>query len=132
MPQNFGNLTLDLGDLPVKESKCIPIKCPWTTSSKNESLAVIMTCLKWTFNYDFCVRVTAYPQGAPNVSKQKTLRITLKYFNLTPTKDIAFSLLHHFFLLPNQLFGSIFLSYFYPANVCFVLRKKSFFDEADK
>ena len=28
---------------------------------------------KWTFNYDFCVRVTAYPLGAPNISKQKDL-----------------------------------------------------------
>ena len=34
------------------------------------SLTVIITCLKWTMDYDFCVRVTAYPLGSPNVSKQ--------------------------------------------------------------
>ena len=39
-------------------------------TSKDESLTVIMTSLKWTFIYDFCVRVTAHPQAAPNVSKQ--------------------------------------------------------------
>ena len=26
--------------------------------------------MKWTFKYDFCARVTTYPQGAPNVSKE--------------------------------------------------------------
>ena len=28
----------------------------------------IMTCLKWTFNFAFCVRVTAYPLGTPKFS----------------------------------------------------------------
>ena len=67
MPQN---LTLDLDDLPENECKHIPLKCPWTITSNGESLTVIITCLKWTFNCDFCVRVTAHPQGAPNFPKQ--------------------------------------------------------------
>ena len=36
-------------------------------------LRVIMTCFKRTFNYDFCVLVTAYPLGAPIVTEQKDL-----------------------------------------------------------
>ena len=47
------------------------LKCHWTITSKDESLTVTITYLKWTFNYDFRVRVTAHSQGAPNVSKQK-------------------------------------------------------------
>ena len=70
MPQNVGNLILDLDEIPEDECKHFPLNCPWTITSRNESLTVIITCLKWTFNYDFCVRVTAHPQGAPNVSKQ--------------------------------------------------------------
>ena len=30
----------------------------------------IKNCLKWVFNFEFCVRVTAYPLGAPNIFKQ--------------------------------------------------------------
>ena len=30
-------------------------------------------CLKWTFNFEFCVRVTASPLGARNVFEQKDL-----------------------------------------------------------
>ena len=37
------------------------------------SLTVIITCLKKTFYYNFCVRVTAHPLGAPNVLKEKDL-----------------------------------------------------------
>ena len=70
MPQNVRNWTLDLDELPENECKHIPLSCSWTTTSKDESLTVIKTCWKWTFDYDFCVRVTAHPQVAPNVSKQ--------------------------------------------------------------
>ena len=70
MPQNVESLTLDLDNLPGNECKYFPTNCPWTITSKDESLTVTITCLKWTFNYDFCVRVTAHPQGASNVSKQ--------------------------------------------------------------
>ena len=34
------------------------------------TLTVVITCLKWTFNYDFWIRVTAHPEGNPNISKQ--------------------------------------------------------------
>ena len=49
------------------------LKCHWTITSKDESLTVTITYLKWTFNYDFRLRVTAHPQGAPIVSKQINL-----------------------------------------------------------
>ena len=59
-----------LDELPEEECKHIPLNCLWTIISHDTNLKVIITCLKWTFNYEFCVRVTAYPQGAPNISKQ--------------------------------------------------------------
>ena len=64
------NLTLELDGLPENECKQIPLNCPWSITSKDESLTVTITCLKWSPNCDFCVQVTAHPQGAPNVSKQ--------------------------------------------------------------
>ena len=67
---NVVSLTLVLDNLPENECKHIPLNCPWTMTSKDESLTFNISCLKWTFNYDFCVRVTAHPQGAPSVSKQ--------------------------------------------------------------
>ena len=73
MPQKFESSILDLDKIPEDECKRFPLNCPWTISFKDESLTVIITCSKWTFSYDFCVRVTALPQGAPgvsNVSKQ--------------------------------------------------------------
>ena len=33
-------------------------------------LTVAIICLKWTFNYDFWIRVTAHPEGNPNILKQ--------------------------------------------------------------
>ena len=48
----------------------IPLKCPWTITSDNETLTVVITCLKGTFNYDVWIRVTALPEGKLNVSKQ--------------------------------------------------------------
>ena len=47
---------------------------------------------------------------------------------MTQTKDFAFSLFHLFFsfLLPKQQFDSV-LSYFHPAMVCIVFRKKKHF-----
>ena len=70
MLQNVEKLILDLDKIPVDECKHIPLNCLWSISSKDESLTVIITCLKWTFKYDFCVRVTAHPQRAPTFSKQ--------------------------------------------------------------
>ena len=31
---------------------------------------MIITCLKWTFNYDFRIRVTVYPEEHPHISQQ--------------------------------------------------------------
>ena len=70
MALNFGVSILDLDEIPVDECKHLPLICLRTIISENTSLSVIITCLKWTSNYDFCVRVPAYPLGAPNLSKQ--------------------------------------------------------------
>ena len=48
----------------------IPLNCPWTITSGNQILTVVITCLKWTFNYVFWMRVTAHPEGKPSASKQ--------------------------------------------------------------
>ena len=52
------------------ECQHIPLNCPWTITSGTETLTVVITCLKWTFKYDFWIRVTAVPEGNPNISKQ--------------------------------------------------------------
>ena len=46
------------------EDECqhIPLNCYWTIASMDENLGVIIICLKLTFNYDFWIRVTVYPE----------------------------------------------------------------------
>ena len=39
--------------------------CPWAITMNNESITVKITYLKWTFNYDFWIRVEIHPQGNP-------------------------------------------------------------------
>ena len=39
--------------------------CPWTITTSNEIIAVNITYLKWTFTYDFWIRVEIHPQGNP-------------------------------------------------------------------
>ena len=73
MPQDVGSIPLGLNETSDDECRHIPLNCPWTITPENESLTVIITCLKWIFSFDFCVRVTAQPQGSPNVSKQRDL-----------------------------------------------------------
>ena len=70
MPQKSETLILDLNEMLENECKHLPQNCLWIITSKDTSLTVIITCLKWTVKYDFFVRVTAYRLGAPNVSKQ--------------------------------------------------------------
>ena len=70
MPQKFESLITNLVEIPEEECKHIPLTCLWPITSKDAILTVIITCLKWSFNYDFCVRVTAYPLGAAKVSRQ--------------------------------------------------------------
>ena len=39
--------------------------CPWTITTNYESVTVNNIYLKWTFNYDFWIRVEIHPQGNP-------------------------------------------------------------------
>ena len=69
MPQKFENLPPNWDDIE-KECQHVSLNCPWTITSENETLAVIITSLEWTFSYDFWIRVTAHPEGNPNNSKR--------------------------------------------------------------
>ena len=73
MPDNFGSPIMDLDEIPDDECKHLPLNSFWTITSKGTSLRAILTCLKWTFIYDFCVRVRTRPLEAPNVLKQMDL-----------------------------------------------------------
>ena len=70
MTQKFESSITHLNELPEEKCKHIPLNCLWSITSKDTKLTIIITCLKWTFNYEFCVRVTDYPLGAPNFPKQ--------------------------------------------------------------
>ena len=70
MPQKFESSIPHLDELPEEECKHIPLNCIWPITSQDTNLTVIITCSNWTFNFEFCVRVTAYQLGAPNISKQ--------------------------------------------------------------
>ena len=72
MPQKSENLLPKWDDID-DECQQIPLNCPSTITSRNETLTVVITCLKWTLNYDFWIRVTAHPEGNPNISKQKDI-----------------------------------------------------------
>ena len=69
MPQKSKNLPPSWDHIDV-ECQHIALNCMCTTTSENETLTVVITCLKWTFNYDFWIRVTAHPEGNPYISKQ--------------------------------------------------------------
>ena len=69
MPQKIENVPPIWDDID-DECQHIPLNCPWTITSENETLTVVITCLIWTFNYDFWIRVTAQQEGNPNISKQ--------------------------------------------------------------
>ena len=69
MPQTSENLPPNW-DAIDDECQHIPLNCPWTNTSGNETLTVVITYLKWTFNYDLWIRVTAHPEGNPHISKQ--------------------------------------------------------------
>ena len=70
MPKNIKSSITHLDELPEEECKHIPLNCIWPITSLDTNLTVIITCLKWTFNFEFCIRVTAYQLGSPNISKQ--------------------------------------------------------------
>ena len=69
MPQKSENLPPNWDDIN-NECQHITLKCPWTLTSGNGTIKVVIACLKWTFIYDFWIRVTADPEGNPNFSKQ--------------------------------------------------------------
>ena len=70
MPKKFESSITHLDELPEEECKQIPLNCIWPITSQDTNQTVIITCLKWTFNFEFCVQVTAYQLGAPNIPKQ--------------------------------------------------------------
>ena len=70
MPKRSESSKTQFDDLPEEECKHIPLNCIWPIYSQHTNQTVIITCLKWTFSFEFCVRVTAYPLGSPNISKQ--------------------------------------------------------------
>ena len=69
MQKEFENFPPNWDDI---EDECqhIPLNCPWPITSLDETLTVVFTCLKWTFNYDFWLGVTAHPERNSNISKQ--------------------------------------------------------------
>ena len=69
MPQKSENLPPNWADID-NECQHILLNCPLTITSENESLTVVFTCLKWTFNNDFWTRLTARPEGNPSILKQ--------------------------------------------------------------
>ena len=73
MPLKFESLINYLDELPEEECKHFRLNCIWPITSQDTNLTVIITCLKWTFSLENCVRVTAYPLEAPNISKQMDL-----------------------------------------------------------
>ena len=69
MPQIFENPPPNCDD--IKEGcEHISLACPWTISCKDGTLEITNTCLEWTFNHDFWIRVTAHSENNPNISKQ--------------------------------------------------------------
>ena len=70
MPKTLEGSITHLDELPEEDCKHIPLNYFWPINSQDTSLTVSINCLKWTSNYEFCVRVTAYPLGTPNISKQ--------------------------------------------------------------
>ena len=69
MPEKSESLTPNWDDID-DECQQVPLNCPWTITSGDETLTVVISCLKWTFTYEFWIRVTAHPEGNPNFSKQ--------------------------------------------------------------
>ena len=116
MPQKLENLPPnwdDIGD----ECQHVPLNCPWTITSDRETLMVVITCLEWTFSFDFWIRVTAHPERDPNISKQininqhhlllSFLSEALKDYEDFPEPDLNSYQLH--FL--GQLLDSLFWRY---------------------
>ena len=52
MPQKIEHLPPNWDDIE-EECQHVPLKCPWTITCENGTLAFIITSLEWTLNYDF-------------------------------------------------------------------------------
>ena len=71
--------------------------CPWTITTHNESITVDIIYLKWTFNYDFWIRVEINPQRNRKVSQLLEIDELLPLF-----KSLATALLNYYdFLEPH-------------------------------
>ena len=70
MPQKSDHLPPNWDNID-DECQHILLNCPWTVTYGIETLTVVIRSLKWTFNYDFWIGVTAHPEGNPHISKQK-------------------------------------------------------------
>ena len=68
MPQKFENVPPNWDDIE-EECQHVSLNCSWTITSEDETLAIIITCLKWTSSYVFWTRVTAHPEENPNFSE---------------------------------------------------------------
>ena len=69
MPQKIEDFPTNWNDIE-EECQHVPLNCPWTFTCEDGTLAFIITSLKWTFNYDFWIRVTAHPERNANILKQ--------------------------------------------------------------
>ena len=71
--------------------------CLWTITTHNKSITVNIIYLKWTFKYNFWIRVEIHPQGNPKVFQ------LLDIDELHPLfKFLATALLNYYeFLEPN-------------------------------
>ena len=69
MPQEFEDHPPNWDNID-DECQQIPLNCSSTITSESETLTVVITCLKWTSNYDFWIRVAAHPEGNSSISKQ--------------------------------------------------------------
>ena len=68
MPQKSENLPPNWDDID-NECQHIPLNCPWTITSGIETLIVVITCLKRTFNCDFWATVPVHLERNPSFSK---------------------------------------------------------------
>ena len=85
--QNLARNTL--GDDGFDEKQ--HFNCPWTITKNNENITVNIIYLKWTFNYDFWIRVEIHPQGNPKASQLLVIDKLHPLF-----KSLAIALLNYY------------------------------------
>ena len=78
MPQKSENVPPNWDDID-NECQHIPLNCPLTITSRDEVLTVVITCLEWTFNYDFWIRVTPHPERTLISRNKSILTGTIRY-----------------------------------------------------